>query len=76
MKYLLCLLLAGCTSTTIYKNGKPVLRTEGDIVGLEMVGDNIRIAKLDHSSATRAAASGITAAGSAVAATGLATLLK
>lgn len=76
MKYLLCLLLAGCTSTTVYHAGKPILKTSGDLYGYEAQGDHVTIARVDHSSATRAAASGITAAGSAVAATGLATLLK
>lgn len=73
---LLCALLAGCTSTTVYyPNGKPQLRTNADIAQVQFSGSGWAMTGLNHSNVVKArgeAVSGrLTAMGSAVAASGI-----
>lgn len=82
---LLILFCAGCASTVLYRDGKPIARFDGDMTGVryvhradgscELSGETI-----DHSSATlaqgQAASQKIAAAGAAVAVSGLTYLIK
>jgi uncharacterized protein YcfL len=51
-------LLTGCASTRFYHNGQLVLETQANITGLVVTKDGeLRAAKVDHSTATRAGGS-------------------
>jgi hypothetical protein len=67
------LLMCGCASTTVYENGQPVFRTQGDVANLTFStrSTTLRVGSVSHSSATLAgaqAASQVINAGSALAA--------
>jgi hypothetical protein len=75
---LLVLALSGCASTTIYENGKPVLRTQADVQNLTFVtsnGTKFHADSLNHSLPTRAGGSVVGTTGAAIAASGLTTLI-
>lgn len=66
---LFALLLCGCTSTTVFKDGQPVLRTQANARLLTFRhGDiELRIEGLDHAVATRAGGSVVGTAASGAA---------
>lgn len=51
MRYLVLLLLTGCAHTTIYEDGKPVLKTQADATNVSFVTARTRFHadRLDHS---------------------------
>lgn len=51
---LLCLLLSGCT-TTVFRDGKPLLRTSANASRIVIDGQRVLIDNLNHSEPTRAA---------------------
>lgn len=56
---ILCLFGAGCASTTVYRNGQPILKTQANAKSLVFrQGDTyLRIDGLDHAGPTRAGGS-------------------
>lgn len=74
--------LASCAQTVLYRNGQPIARFQGDMTGLEFTdgSTSLKAATVDHSTATKAqgeaAAGKFTAAGAAVAAAGITTLIR
>ena len=81
---ILCLILASCAATTIYQDGKPVVRIEGDCKGLTFhrmpSGELAFAGDLTHSTNVLAhgtvASEVLTAAPPAIVASGLPRLIK
>lgn len=83
---LICTVLAvGCAQTVLYRDGKPIARFQGDMTGTEYrLEENGAVtwksSTVDHSSATlaqgEAAANKISAAGAAIAVSGIPNILK
>lgn len=65
---LLSLLFCSCASTSVYENGKPVLKTQMNarrVVYRSPAGSYLEVEEMDHSTPTRAGGSVIGTAGSA-----------
>lgn len=77
--------LSACAQTTLYRDGKPVARFQGDMTGLRFhmtdTGDiTVQADTVDHSAATlaqgQAAAGKMASAGTAIAAAAATTLIR
>jgi hypothetical protein len=71
-------MLAGCASTTVYRDGKPILKTQADAKSLAFSqGDtSLKVVGLNHSTPTRAGGSVIGTTGTAVAGAATAVLTR
>lgn len=82
---LLCCLLASCATTTFYRDSLPIASFQGDMTDMEFMMDSKgaivwRAADVSHSATTlaqgQAAADKISAAGMAVAVSGIVNVMK
>lgn len=78
---LLCLLLTGCASTTVYgPNGKPRLRTQADLTHVRLTATSFTADLVNHSTTNEIMgknfSNGATAVGAGIATSGILTLLK